>query len=67
MAAVVFGMILVLVLGLGVIIMVAVPARRDGRDVLTPQGEDVVAKVRDRASRGAPAGQGPQSDRSVNT
>jgi hypothetical protein len=48
MVALVFGMILVLCLGLAVVLAVALPARREGRDLLTPHGEDVVAKVRER-------------------
>jgi hypothetical protein len=48
MVALVFAMILCLVLGLVVVVAVAVPARREGRDVLTPKGEQVVARVRER-------------------
>ncbi len=55
-------MILVLMVGLGVIILVAVLARRDGRDVLTLRGEEVVAKVRERTSRASPDDQDPQQD-----
>jgi len=35
-------------LAVAVVCVVAVPARRDGRDVLTAKGEDVVSTVRDR-------------------
>jgi hypothetical protein len=28
--------------------MVAIPARREGRDLLTPKGEEVVSRVRER-------------------
>lgn len=31
-----------------VVAMVAVPARREGREVLSPEGEEVVAGLRDR-------------------
>ena len=31
-----------------VLVAVALPARREGRDLLTPHGEDVVARVRER-------------------
>lgn len=48
MGSVVIGMIVVMLLGLLVMLAVAVPARRDGRQVLTPQGVDVLAKVRER-------------------
>lgn len=42
-------MLVCLALGLAVVLAVAVPARREGRDVLTPHGEEVVARVRGRA------------------
>ena len=35
-------------LAVAVVCVVAVPARRDGRDVLTAKGEDVVSTVRDK-------------------
>jgi len=43
-----FGMVMSLGLALFVVCVVAIPARRDGRDVLTPKGEDVVSLVRDK-------------------
>ncbi len=46
MIALVFAMLLCLVLGLAVVGVVALPARREGRDLLTPRGEDVLGKVR---------------------
>lgn len=46
MLALVFAMILCLALGLAVVGFVAIPARREGREVLTPKGEEVVTKVR---------------------
>lgn len=48
MVALVIALILALVLGLTVLVAVALPARREGRDLLTPHGEDVVARVRER-------------------
>ena len=48
MIALVFAMIVCLVLGLAVVAVVAIPARREGRDVLTARGEDVVTRVRER-------------------
>jgi len=48
MIALVFAMILCLLLGLAVVGLVAIPARRDGRDVLTARGEEVVSRVRER-------------------
>lgn len=43
-----FGMVLSLGLATLVVCVVAIPARRDGRDVLTPKGDDVVSLVRDK-------------------
>lgn len=42
------AMILCLLVGLAVVLAVAVPARRAGRDLLTAHGEDVVARVKER-------------------
>lgn len=42
------GMVLSLGLAMVVVGAVVVPARREGRDVLTPKGEYVVTKVRDK-------------------
>jgi peptidoglycan/LPS O-acetylase OafA/YrhL len=41
------GMVLSVGLAVAVVWVVAVPARREGRDVLTPKGEEVVSGVRD--------------------
>jgi len=46
MIALVFAMILCLLLGLAVVGLVAIPARREGRDVLTARGEEVVSRVK---------------------
>ncbi|MGE9807849.1 MULTISPECIES: hypothetical protein [unclassified Janibacter] len=46
MAPVIIGLALCIVLSVAVLLMVAVPARREGRDLLTPRGEKVVVKVR---------------------
>ena len=48
MTALVIAMILCLLVGLAVVLAVAVPARRAGRDLLTAHGEDVVARVKER-------------------
>jgi hypothetical protein len=53
MIALVFAMILCLLLGLAVVGLVAIPARREGRDVLTPRGEEVVSRVRERTEAAA--------------
>ena len=46
MFALVFGMLVCLVGGMVVVGFVVAQARRDGRDLLTSRGEDVVSKVR---------------------
>ncbi|HEY5180534.1 MAG TPA: hypothetical protein VIJ07_12310 [Dermatophilaceae bacterium] len=48
MAVLVFGMLVSVVLAVAVVGLVAIPARREGRDLLTPKGEKVVALVRDK-------------------
>ena len=45
MFALVLGMLVCLVGGMVVVGFVAAQARRDGRDVLTPRGEDFVGRV----------------------
>ncbi|MBK8757744.1 MAG: hypothetical protein IPM08_11600 [Actinomycetales bacterium] len=55
MTALVLAMLLCLALGLGVVLAVVVPARRAGRDMLTPHGEHVVARVRERTESVASA------------
>ena len=47
MMVLVFGMLVSFVLAVAVVGLVAIPARREGRDLLTPRGEEVVALVRD--------------------
>jgi uncharacterized protein YjbJ (UPF0337 family) len=44
----ILGMLLSVVLALAVLGMVAIPARREGRDLLTPKGEEVVSRVREK-------------------
>jgi competence protein ComGC len=48
MVSVVLGMLFCVALALAVMALVAVPARRAGRDVLTERGEEVVGSIRDR-------------------
>ncbi|WP_106819449.1 hypothetical protein [Janibacter massiliensis] len=43
---VVLALLLITALSLAVIALVAVPARREGRELLTERGEEVVVKVR---------------------
>ena len=48
MIVLVLGMLVSVVLAVAVVGLVAIPARREGRDLLTPKGEEVVALVRDK-------------------
>ena len=54
MVSVVLGMLVCVVLALAVVALVAIPARRQGRDVLSERGEQVIESIRDR-QRGAAA------------
>ena len=62
MIALVFAMIVCLVLGLAVVAVVAIPARREGRGVLTARGEDVVTRVRERTESVTSAARDRTSD-----
>ncbi|HET6966745.1 MAG TPA: hypothetical protein VFI44_00640 [Ornithinibacter sp.] len=48
MVSVVLGMLFCVALALAVMALVAVPARRQGRDVLSERGEDIVGSLRER-------------------
>lgn len=48
MLAVSIGMLCALALGVAIVVAVALPARREGREVLTPQGEEALKAVRDK-------------------
>lgn len=48
MVAVILGMLVCVGLAIAVVGLVAVPARREGREVLTPAGEKAISRVRDR-------------------
>jgi hypothetical protein len=48
MVALIVGMLLCVVLAGAVVALVAIPARRQGRDLLTPKGDEVVSRVRER-------------------
>lgn len=48
MVVLVLGMLVSVVLAVAVVGLVAIPARREGRDLLTPKGEEVVALVREK-------------------
>ena len=55
MTTVIVAMILALLLALLVVALVAIPARREGREVLTPQGEQLVQQARHRTAEAAVA------------
>lgn len=48
MLVLVLAMVVCLGLAVAVVLLVAVPARREGRDLLTPKGEHVMARMRER-------------------
>ena len=48
MLALTLAMLLSLVLAVVVVAVVAIPARREGRDLLTPKGEEVVSRMREK-------------------
>ena len=50
MVALIFGMLLAVILAVAVVALVAIPAHRQGRDLLTPKGDEVVSKVRELTS-----------------
>jgi uncharacterized membrane protein YccC len=50
MLTVIIGMLVALVLAAVVLALVAVPARRAGREVLTSQGEQLVSQARERTA-----------------
>jgi hypothetical protein len=49
MVVLIIGMLLCVGLAVAVVAVVAIPARREGRDLLTPQGEELVSLVKDSA------------------
>lgn len=48
MVALIIGMLICVGLAVAVVAIVAIPARREGRELLTPQGEDLVALVKEK-------------------
>ncbi|MFW5468998.1 hypothetical protein ACOCJ4_03015 [Knoellia sp. CPCC 206435] len=69
MVALILGMLVCVALALVVVALVAVPARRDGRGILTPKGEEVVTALkerqqsaRDRLDRGSVSGSADDAD-----
>lgn len=62
MIVLVLGMLVSVVLAVAVVGVVAIPARREGRDLLTPKGEEVVALVRDKTGEAMVAARDKVSD-----
>ncbi len=50
MLVLVIAMVLCVALGSAVVAVVAMPAHREGRDILSPRGEEVLDKVKDAAT-----------------
>jgi hypothetical protein len=48
MVALIIGMLICVGLAVAVVAIVAIPARREGRDILTPQGEELMALAKER-------------------
>ncbi len=55
MVALILGLLLCVGLAVVVVGLVAVPARREGRDVLTPRGEQVLTRVLEKNPEGSAA------------
>lgn len=58
--ALIIGLLVCVAVAVVVVGLVAIPARREGRDVLTTRGEDLVASLRDRS-------EAPEVDKAVHT
>jgi hypothetical protein len=66
MVSVVLGMLVCVALALVVVALVAVPARREGRDLLSDRGEDLVGSIRERQlARGRGRDGGPSDGGSL--
>ena len=48
MVALIIGMLICVGLAVAVVALVAIPARREGRELLSPQGEELIAVVKDK-------------------
>ena len=53
MTAIIVGLLLCVALSIAVMAIVAIPARREGREILTAKGERVVVRVRMSADKTA--------------
>ena len=59
MVALILGLLLCVGVAMVVVGLVAVPARREGRDVLTPRGEQVLTRVLEKDPEGSAASRTP--------
>ena len=59
MVALILGLLLCVGVAMVVVGLVAVPARREGRDVLTPRGEQVLTRVLEKDPEGPTASRAP--------
>ncbi len=48
MVPLIIGMLICVGLAVAVVAVVAIPARREGRELLTPQGEELISVVKER-------------------
>lgn len=48
MVPLIIGMLICVGLAVAVVALVAIPARREGRELLTPQGEELIAVVKEK-------------------
>ena len=48
MVPLIIGMLICVGLAVAVVAVVAIPARREGRGLLTPQGEEIIAVVKEK-------------------
>jgi hypothetical protein len=48
MVALIIGMLICIALAVAVVALVAIPARREGRDILTPQGEELMTLAKEK-------------------
>jgi uncharacterized membrane protein YdfJ with MMPL/SSD domain len=48
MVALIIGMLICVALAVAVVAIVAIPARREGREILTPQGEELMTLAKEK-------------------
>lgn len=50
MVPLIIGMLICVALAVAVVALVAIPARREGRELLSPQGEELMAVVKEKTA-----------------